>query len=275
MLSWKEIIEKHIIQNCDRIKETTKPLKERFGVNYFTYHKIDKAGNYTVLLDRPDWAEHYVEHEYYLGDPFLRDPSLFESGFTFTENHVTPEYYNVVFVDGKKLFNIDLCIMQIEKLEDAVEFFGYCATPGDNRLKKLYMNHPELLKEFSEHFKQRLNSSIQTIKEQPGVLPKIKGETYHQNEPIKPDTLIDDRITLLKEMGLLDSNISNHTLSKREKECLHLLLKGCSAKETATILKLSPRTIESYFENIKSKLNCYTKADLFQVARKLSTVGLI
>ena len=29
-------------------------------VSYFTYHRIYTEGKYTVLLDRPDWAEHYV-----------------------------------------------------------------------------------------------------------------------------------------------------------------------------------------------------------------------
>lgn len=51
-------------------------------------------------------------------------------------------------------------------------------------------------------------------------------------------------------------------LSRRERECLSLLLKGNSAKQTGRILNLSPRTIESYIEAIKRKFDCRTKIEI-------------
>ena len=41
---------------------------------------------------------------------------------------------------------------------------------------------------------------------------------------------------------------------------------GKTAKETADALDISFRTVESYFENMKAKLHCETKRDLFQYA---------
>ncbi len=58
-------------------------------------------------------------------------------------------------------------------------------------------------------------------------------------------------------------------LSQREKDCMKYMLEGKTAKETALCLKLSFRTIEYYFENIKNKLTCYRKRDLFAYARLL------
>lgn len=51
-------------------------------------------------------------------------------------------------------------------------------------------------------------------------------------------------------------------LSRRERECLSLLLKGNSAKQTGRILNLSPRTIESYIETVKRKFDCRTKIEM-------------
>lgn len=58
-------------------------------------------------------------------------------------------------------------------------------------------------------------------------------------------------------------------LSSRERECLKYLLRGKTAKETAQHLQISFRTIEYYFENIKNKLDCDRKKDLYIFARIL------
>lgn len=60
-----------------------------------------------------------------------------------------------------------------------------------------------------------------------------------------------------------------YLLSQKEKDCMKYLLEGKTAKETALCMGLSFRTIEYYFENIKNKLTCYRKRDLFAYARLL------
>lgn len=51
-------------------------------------------------------------------------------------------------------------------------------------------------------------------------------------------------------------------LSKREADCLQQLCLGRSAKETADILHISPRTVESHIDNIKQKSFCKSKVQL-------------
>lgn len=59
-----------------------------------------------------------------------------------------------------------------------------------------------------------------------------------------------------------DNSLLISQLSRRERECLELLLKGNSAKQTGRALNLSPRTIESYIEAIKRKFDCRTKLEI-------------
>ena len=59
------------------------------------------------------------------------------------------------------------------------------------------------------------------------------------------------------------------TLSEQELECLRFLLQGKTAKETALLMRISFRTVEYYFENIKDKLTCFRKRDLYACARLL------
>ncbi|KTD11917.1 LuxR family transcriptional regulator [Legionella gratiana] len=59
-------------------------------------------------------------------------------------------------------------------------------------------------------------------------------------------------------------------LSKREIDCLQHLIQGKTTKMTAKILRLSPRTVEYYLENIKAKLGVNSKAELIhKVMRKV------
>jgi len=57
-------------------------------------------------------------------------------------------------------------------------------------------------------------------------------------------------------------------LSTREKQCLQLVAKGLSAKAIGEELELSKRTVETYIDNVKSKLGCINKTELVVAAIK-------
>lgn len=54
----------------------------------------------------------------------------------------------------------------------------------------------------------------------------------------------------------------NQYFSKREKEVLMHLTRGKTARETAMVLGLSPRTVEHHIENMKIKSNSASKSEL-------------
>ncbi len=64
----------------------------------------------------------------------------------------------------------------------------------------------------------------------------------------------------------LPQNNKEYYFSEREKEILFYLTRGKTAKETATILALSKRTIEHYIENIKLKFDVSKKSALIEKA---------
>lgn len=63
----------------------------------------------------------------------------------------------------------------------------------------------------------------------------------------------------------LGKKLKNLYLTKREAECMLLLLKGKTINGIAIILNLSPRTIEFYLKKMKIKLNCRTKFELIEL----------
>jgi DNA-binding CsgD family transcriptional regulator len=72
--------------------------------------------------------------------------------------------------------------------------------------------------------------------------------------------------------GICFSNIANlyapsinqFHLSKRQQECLLLIVKGKTAKQIAKALGLSHRTVEEYLNNIKSKMRVATKSEMIE-----------
>lgn len=92
---------------------------------------------------------------------------------------------------------------------------------------------------------------------------------------------IGESLSLIAELGFL--NLANNSLPKknieycfhnndilsklslREQQCLKYFIKGKTAKETANLIGLSYRTVESYFVNIKKKLGCQYKRDLLSI----------
>lgn len=248
----------YIVRYSDQIKKATEPLKHHFGINYFIHYRIDNAGHYTGLANRPDWIEHYVNEKIFLQDPYLRDPRVYQSGMCLAEQLGPLEYREAITRHAKK-FQMDAGIAFIQKKEDGVEFFGFAGNQTTN-LQRLYLNHPQLLKSFAHHFKTKLSKVLTQMREEKFSLLEMKGKDFLCRDPIHPDIGFSTQLTYLQELG-----IGIEKLSPRELECVQLLMKSKSAQQTADHLGLSRRTIESYFENIKNKLNCADKREIAEL----------
>lgn len=102
---------------------------------------------------------------------------------------------------------------------------------------------------------------------------EVSGQTlYHFNTEEKIDEVWQswDMLGLLQQISIKPSYLKKASLlSQQERQCLKSLLLGKTAKETALDLHLSHRTVEYYFENIKTKLHCFSKKELFSFAHIL------
>ena len=77
--------------------------------------------------------------------------------------------------------------------------------------------------------------------------------------PTIAQALLDDYLRLMRERGVQDSYA---LLTDREREVLQLLAEGKSNKEAATILNLSPYTIETHRQNLMQKLGLHNTAEI-------------
>jgi len=77
--------------------------------------------------------------------------------------------------------------------------------------------------------------------------------------PAVAATLLEDYVRQLKQRGLQDSY---ELLTSREKEILQMLAEGKTNKDIATVLNLSPYTVETHRANLMQKLGLHNTAEL-------------
>ena len=77
--------------------------------------------------------------------------------------------------------------------------------------------------------------------------------------PSIAQSLLEDYLRLMRERRVQDSY---GLLTDREREVLQLLAEGKSNKEAATILNLSPYTIETHRQNLMQKLALHNTAEI-------------
>ncbi len=70
-----------------------------------------------------------------------------------------------------------------------------------------------------------------------------------------------------KSTYVLRTKYSNIPITKREAECISLLLKSKSVINIASILKIAPDTVKDYINNIKARTGCNNRRQLIDIVR--------
>lgn len=78
----------------------------------------------------------------------------------------------------------------------------------------------------------------------------------------------------LSQPGLLSTTKSNPAslLTPRQMECLLYIARGKTIRECASVVGLSPRTVEHYVDAIKIKLGCHSRSELIARALKIPAI---
>ena len=100
----------------------------------------------------------------------------------------------------------------------------------------------------------------------PALQAVSQGKTFFS--PAIAKVLLEDYLRQVQQRGLQDSY---DLLTDREKEILQLLAEGKSNKEVATILDVSPYTVETHRTHMMQKLGLHGTADivLYAVRKKI------
>lgn len=246
------------------IDQISKPLKDHFGITSVIYQKNFNDGSEIRLVNQPLWQEHFFQHELYKISGFEKHPSLYQSGFVVW-SHMT---HHQPILAAARQFNIDHGITMINKTHDGVEFYFLGTTPDKPHLTNFFLNNIDLIQRFILYFKEQAAPLITRANTQRIVLPnKYQVVTSNEQAIHMLDTEIKKQF--LKETKVKKAYYDNLVISKREMDCIKLLLQGKTARAIGAELFISPRTVESHLENVKDKLLCRSKSELIAKLLKM------
>ncbi|MBI3210243.1 MAG: response regulator transcription factor [Candidatus Solibacter usitatus] len=89
--------------------------------------------------------------------------------------------------------------------------------------------------------------------------------------PAVAQSLLEDYVRLMRDRGVRDSF---ELLTDREREILQLLAEGRSNKEAASLLSLSPHTVETHRTNLMQKLGLHNTAEIVLYAVRKGIVSM-
>lgn len=267
MSPFSEMISKFNFQNNNKIKKFCSPLYNHFKVNHFWYHSISDQGFFTCLGSNAAWMEYYFSENLYLPNPYIRSPKNYSTGINFIRKIEDQTYQKSVDI-GVRKFNLDQNLLFLKRTKNGVKGFGFASYGSRNEFETLCMNELPLLKLFIKRFEEEFEPLIKKMERNPVEIAKLIGPAFHQkNSSIQLPQI--SKSSFLDELQFKEITL----LTQREKSVLYYVSKGYSAAETAAYLCLSKRTVEHYLENIKNKLNCFSKAELIQSIQEFIHLG--
>lgn len=254
MTNFQELITHSMIKPHHTIKKLCRPLEEYLRIAKFGQMRIYQDGRYGHLTSCPDLVEFFYENKLFVNHPyFFRNPLLFEGGTAL----VTLTQENCFRKKFKDLFLTDQMCVILKTFEDYSDCFVFAPENLAARDCHILFNQLHLLEKFANYFKRETRMLMhQSVEVGVNMKNELK-EQFDISDPSFPLYRKD-----LKNAAFLKSIFP---LTPREHACLRLFKKGHSAQATGAILKISQRTVEHHFENIKEKLRCHSKWELLDL----------
>jgi DNA-binding CsgD family transcriptional regulator len=178
-------------------------------------------------------------------------------------HHITPLQNNVLGysqkpggIIGKTNFDIQAPVVEL-----APQFFSECQSVIERKVGMVFFCSGKFAKNEIINYVYSISPIMNHDKKALGII--VAGERLcgHSNALTAIQYLY-DKIGIITNYKTFLMIEGYPHLTQKESQCLYWLLRGRSAGQTADILFLSRRTVESHLESIKNKYSCKTKAEL-------------
>ncbi|MBY0500641.1 MAG: helix-turn-helix transcriptional regulator [Alphaproteobacteria bacterium] len=266
----QKIIFEYISTHCNEIDNYLTPLKE-FNITYFSFSRVYKEGKIIFFCSDQSWLSIKFNNQ------------LFDyRGFFPAESQMIEHNYDQHFYTGtydpnnsllKILYeaNIWNSLDIYDRKEDYIDIAHFASSRDNIKIVNFYMNNIIFLKDFFRFFKKVFEKKIFLFYEKYDLSllsfcqsEKNIGDIV--NNKLFHSSLTQTELELLSHQNLKKIpffiNSKSVALTSREIECLFYLSRGKTKKEIGRLVGLSPRTVESYLNNIKYKTHAFDKSNL-------------
>ncbi len=239
-----------------RLNEISQPLFNNTPIHYFSVGRFYYDGSYTGFTSDIEWEKVAESHHlnaipdvinYYLHQ-FKQNYDLWSLSSVFSQNKNTEKFFQTCSEFGH-------CngMTLVKRFEDCCEVYWF-ASNGLEGVDQFYLEKQDLLEHFVLYAKDKIMSDKILMDKlySHNVFPGI-------NQPSQQIKSVDlDGELLFPVQRYYFGKDSQCYFTKREWQCIKLLLQGNDSRQVAANLSVSCRTIETHFKNIKSKMGVKT-----------------
>ncbi len=259
MLDHLKIINNQILEKISPILD---PLK-MFDIEHFAFRRFFlDTGKSFGCSTHPSWIK--MIGDIWVGDPlYIYDEEINK---VIAQNQKYFWRFGVPHDNSmEKLFhkyNLWNVIVIYKKRGFIVEGYYFCL-PSHSKILDFCLKNIDSLERYTHFFQEKTQNIKEFIENPPDIIEtkcSIKYENISNNSEIL-DTF--NKKTPLKKYYYECQNYPV-TITYREWECLKHFSESKTLKETARLLQISPRTVESYIESIKRKNGLGSKSELVE-----------
>jgi len=257
----------------NQIKKLSEPL-ENLQLDGFWHSFVREDGGFFQIGNTPDVAEVYFSNHLYVHNPFVCHPKNYQHNqVLITGSFPDDKFQQAQKVVGDRL-GFENILFIYKQCGSGMHCLHFSSSTPNIPLDSIFLQQSSLLSSFAEYYLAEWQQNFRFMDSFMIDIASAMGPKFFALNP-KIQQLKNKAHTLklLKKMGILDE-FAFEELTEREEECAQHYLLGKTAGQIAAALKISRRTAEHHIENIKSKLGCSTKVELFAKLKTLQRFNL-
>jgi DNA-binding CsgD family transcriptional regulator len=256
-------------QTITEAKAICSPLFNSSMVKNFSYMRINRQKQINVLLTMdPLYLIELNKNGYTkcIEHPHFNTNDNVISSYHFVDAN-EPEAAELV----KKWFNVCNPFLIVDSHKDYMEVVVFATDHADSKNYEYYFNNLDMLKKFKAYFLVQANK---LLKEGEGkqlqiLTPPKRNNISKEGIPCYPKRIISEDVEFKNNFVCkrypLVINGKEYYLTARELKCLSLLAHGKQMKQVASIMQISPRTVETFYNNIKSRLGIFSREQMIDL----------
>ncbi len=235
-------MDNYILNVSKELSVFCEPFFKQTGIKFFEHTSMLNGKTTLMINTDPDYLKYFLYKKYcrFVPEGYKQPIYLWEATKEFSA-------CDQQLLDMRVMFNYNYGITFIEKTHKVLDAFSFTASNSSFGIVNYYLNNFDILKKFISKYLEKFYARVNyLLLKHPMDILLINPDNFQNN--------------LIKS-----SNTTNNiNFTSREFEIVRLLAEGHTAKTTAKILSISPRTVEKYFEKLKEKLNVRYKFELIE-----------
>lgn len=270
-----------------KLMEFCRPIVKYLGVTQATYVNIDKNGKLFFINSNQKMIEDSIDTQNYKTTTMVVNPKNMHNGFAFDNACLDENYKNSNLYTFITKFDWHNSFIYSEKNSAGGYFaFNFATTKENFVISNRIVNESKIIRHFIRGINNKIISYFKNgIQEASMDFAALRGDSFHTTKGRVFNYQLENeqknKIQLLRESGILSNHydekdlLNKVDLSPQELKCLRIYHATHSIKKVARDLNLATTTVTSYIENIKDKLSCNNKNELFEKTEILESLGHI